>query len=294
MKESMGITLRVLSGVLFAGMFVCVKAAGPGVPLGEIVFFRSFFAVFPLVAFLWARGEFPQGLATRKPVQHLMRASFGAASLFLSFAALVYLSLAEALLIAQLSPILMAAFAVIFLSEKATVWRVVGVLVGFGGVVVLVWPELGRGSADSTRLLGVGLGVLSAVLSAMALIMVRKLNQTESPGAIAFYFVVASMVGALLTVPWGWILPNPTTTALLIGSGLFGGCAHIALTLSFRYTEASRLAPFEYLALLWPILADVFLFRVGVSTSFVIALPLILAGAAIGAAETRKTPAPRP
>lgn len=281
------ISLRILAGLLSAGMFVCVKAAGPDVPLGEVVFFRSFFAVIPLVLFLWVRGEFPRGLATQKPLHHLLRSVFGATALFASFAALTHLTLAEALLIAQLSPMLMAVCAVILLSERLTIWRIAGVLVGFGGVIVLVWPELGHNSQVETRLLGIGLALASAVLSALGLIMVRSLNRTESPGAIAFYFVIASMVGALCTVPWGWVVPDTSTAALLVGAGLFGGFGHIALTLSFRYAQASRLAPFEYLGLIWPVLADLFIFRLSLSASFVVAAPLILAGAAIAAAETR-------
>ena len=191
-------------------------------------------------------------------------------------------------MIAQLSPMLIAIFAVIILSESLNVWRIASISVGFIGVVVLVWPELGSGFSNGTRLWGIGLALVSATLSAMALIMVRSLNKTESPGAIAMYFVIASMIGALCTVPWGWIVPDIATTAMLIGAGLFGGFGHIALTLSFRYAEASRLAPFEYLALFWPILADLFIFRLSLSTSFLLAAPLILAGAAVAAGERNR------
>lgn len=288
-RPSLGIGLRIFAGQLSAGMFICVKAVGSEVPLGEVVFFRSVFAAIPLVLFLWARGEFPHGLVTKRPFQHLLRSSFGAISLFTSFAALTYLTLAEALLIAQLSPMLMAVCAVVLLSERLTPWRIAGLLVGFGGVVVLVWPELGNGASDTARLWGVGLALASAVLSALALIMVRSLNRTESPVAIAMYFVIASMIGALCTLPWGWVVPDLPTTALLIGAGLFGGFGHIALTLSFRYAEASRLAPFEYLALLWPVLADVFIFKLRLSTAFIFAAPLILAGAIFAAGERNKS-----
>ncbi len=289
-RPSLGIMLRILAGLLAAGMFVCVKAVGPGVPLGEVVFFRSFFAILPLILFLWVRREFPHGLATKKPLQHFLRSSFGAVALFTSFAALSYLNLAEALLIAQLSPMLMAVGAVAILSERLTIWRVAGVIVGFAGVVVLVWPELGGASTNSARLWGIGLALISAFLSALGLIMVRSLNRTESPGAIAVYFVIASMVGALCTLPLGWIVPDAPTAALLVGSGLFGGFGHIALTLSFRYAEASRLAPIEYIALLWPLLADVFIFGVEFSAAFLLAAPLILAGAGLAAAEKGKRP----
>lgn len=71
----------------------------------------------------------------------------------------------------------------------------------------------------------------------------------------------------------------------LIGAGLFGGFAHIAMTLAFRYAEATLLAPFEYVALLWPLIADLLIFRLPLSTSFLFALPLVLPGAAVAATE---------
>jgi len=284
-RPSLGIGLRILSGVLMAGMFISVKTVSEDVPLGQIVFYRSFFAIFPLLIFLWVRKEFPGGLATKRPGAHVLRASFGALALFGSFAAVARLNLAEAILISQLSPILMAVGATFLLSERLTKWRVWGLMLGFGGVIVLVWPDLTTTTPDAGRLLGYAIGLAAAVLSALALIMVRNLSRTESPGAIALYFVLASIVGGLATLPWGWVTPDMPMLGLLILSGLLGGFGHIAMTLAFKYTEASRLAPFEYVALLWPLLADLFIFRLELSTAFMMAVPLILMGAVIAAAE---------
>lgn len=281
----LGITLRILSGFLFAGMFVSVKAVSEDVPLGQIVFFRSLFAILLLIVFLWVRREFPGGLTTKRPYAHILRASVGALALFGSFAAVARLNLAEAILISQLSPILMAVGATALLSECLTKWRIWGLGLGFTGVIVLVWPELAVPAQESSRLVGYTIGIAAAAFSVLALIMVRSLNRTESPGAIALFFVLASMVGGIITLPFGWVVPELLTLVLLVLSGLFGGFAHIAMTLAFRHAEASRPAPFEYLALLWPILAEVFIFRLNISTSLVLAAPLVLAGAAIAAAE---------
>ncbi|MEP1649518.1 MAG: DMT family transporter [Paracoccaceae bacterium] len=267
-------------------MFVSVKAVSEDVPLGQIVFFRSLFAILPLIIFLWVRHEFPSGLATKRPSAHFLQASFGALALFGSFATVARLNLAEAILIAQLSPILVAVGAAVLLSERLTKCRILGLLFGFFGVIVLVWPELTT-LRGNLRLLGYAIGLGTAALSALALIMVRSLNQTENPGAIALYFVLASMIGGIATLPWCWITPDMTTLGLLILSGLLGGFGHIAMTLAFRYAEASRLAPFEYIALLWPLLADLFIFRLSLSNSFILAAPLILAGAVIAATEKR-------
>ncbi|MEM1376058.1 MAG: DMT family transporter [Pseudomonadota bacterium] len=286
-NQALGIWLRILSGVLFTGMIICVKAVSNAVPLGEIVFFRSLFALIPLVIFLWWCREFPSGLATKRPFGHLLRSAFGAAAMFTSFVAVARLPLAEATLLSQLSPILMAIAAGLFLAERLTIWRIVGLVLGFSGVIVLVWPDLGGGAVDNARLIGYAFGVASAVLTAIALIMVRSLNRTESAGAIAFYFVVASMIGGLATLPLGWAMPDSYTLTLLIGAGLFGGFAHIAMTLAFRFTEASKLAPFEYVALLWPLAADLLIFRLPLASTFLIAAPLVLGGAAVAASEGR-------
>lgn len=292
-RPGLGIMLRLLSGILFAGMVICVKAVSDDIPLGEIVFFRSAFAILPLIVFLWMRREIPQGLATKRPFDHMVRAGFGTLALFASFAAIARLNLAEAILIGQLSPILLAIAAVVLLGERLTIWRVGGLALGFAGVVTMIWPELDTGGASGTRLIGLLLALLSAVLTALALIMVRRLNRTENPGAIALYFVLASMLGSLCTLPMGWLAPDGWTLLMLIGAGIFGGFAHIAMTLAFRYAEATRLAPFEYVALLWPLLADLLIFKLSLSTSFLFAVPLVLMGAALAAAEKTRGTAPR-
>ncbi|MCR9127743.1 MAG: metallo-mystery pair system four-Cys motif protein [Rhodobacteraceae bacterium] len=72
-------------------MVVCIKAVSLDVPLGQVVFFRSFFALIPLVIFLWLRREFPEGLKTKRPLGHLARSGFGALAMFASFASIARL-----------------------------------------------------------------------------------------------------------------------------------------------------------------------------------------------------------
>lgn len=254
-------------------------------PLGANRVLPVVFALVPLVLFMWLRHEFPGGLRTGRPFGHLLRSGFGALGMFASFASIARLPLAGASLIGHLSPVLTAIAGALLLSERLTRWRIGGIVLGLGGVLVLVWPELGQGPTDSTRLAGYLYGLVMAVLTALALIMVRSLNRTESPGAIAFWFVVVSMLSGLVTLPWGWIAPELMTFALLILAGLFGGAAHIAMTLAFRNAEASHLAPFEYIALIWLVLADMLIFRLTIAPAFILALPLVLSGAALAALE---------
>ncbi|WP_444431160.1 DMT family transporter (plasmid) [Rhodobacter capsulatus] len=106
--EPLGIALRIGSTLAFAAMTACIKALGDAVPLGQVVFFRSAVALLPLVLFLWWTGDFPRGLATRRPFGHIARCLMGAAAMFTSFATLRYLPLAEATLLSYLAPVVLA------------------------------------------------------------------------------------------------------------------------------------------------------------------------------------------
>lgn len=276
-----GIVLRIVSTVFFAGMAVFVKVASNEAPVGQVVFFRSAFAVVPLVIFLLARREFPGGLATRRPLGHLARSGLGAASMFLSFAAIVRLPLADSTLVSYVTPLLTALLGGLLLGEALTRSKMTGIFLGMCGVLVLTFPQLIGTTIDDQRLVGYGLGLLSAVLAAGAMIQVRRLGTTESPGAIALYFVLVSAMISLFTLPTGWVAPSASTLAALVLAGLVGGLAHIAMTLSFRYAEASTLAPFEYLSLIWAGVLDLAVFRSGLSPWFLLAVPLLVTGAAV-------------
>jgi len=283
----LGIGLRILSGMLFTGMLVCIKAVSDEVPVGQSVFFRSLFALLPIVVFLALRREFPQGLTTRRPLGHALRSGLGAAAMFASFAAVALLPVAEATLLAQLTPVFMALGGVLLLGEQFSLYRAGAIGLALAGMAVLVLPGLESGEGRG-NLAGYALGALSALLTAGALLTVRRISRTETAGAIAFYFILISALAGLATLPLGWAPLTGTTLSLLVLSGLFGGAAHIAMTLALRYAEASRLAPFEYIALAWPVLADWLLFDLPVSSSFLLAMPLLVSGVALASLEGRR------
>ncbi|MGP9498602.1 DMT family transporter [Halomonas sp. AOP43-D1-4] len=286
-KPTLGIWLRILSGLLFTGMLVCIKAVSDEVPVGQSVFFRSLFALLPIMVFLMIRREFPGGLATRRPLGHALRSGLGAAAMFASFAAVALLPVAEATLLAQLTPVFMAVGGVLLLGERFSFYRAGAILLALAGMAVLVLPGL-NASSESGQMTGYVLGALSALLTAGALLTVRRISRTETAASIAFYFILVSALAGLATLPLGWAALDTKALWLLVLSGLFGGAAHIAMTLALRYAEASRLAPFEYIALIWPVAADWVLFGIPVSSNFLLALPLMLSGVALAALEGRR------
>lgn len=278
-NDSFAIALRVGSGLLFAGMVACVKlAATSESPTGQIVFFRSAFALIPLVLFLVITREFPSGLYTKKPIGHLLRCLTGCVAMFGSFATLSYLPIAEATILTYLSPVLVAILAAVFLKEDVNSTRWMGIALGVIGTLVLIVPQL-TGEVDQNYAFGIGLGVFTAIVTAFAIIQIRNLARTENAGAIAFYFALVCAIAGLMTAPFGWTQPSMPSLLALIGAGLFGGFAHIAMTLSFKYAEASKLAPFDYLSLIWAIGTGFAIFGDLPTISFYFALPFILLGA---------------
>ena len=286
-----GITLRIGATLFFTAMALCVKFLAETIPVGQVVFFRSAVAMVPLVLFLvWTR-EFPKGLATRRPGAHVARCIMGCAAMFASFASLKFLPLAHATVIGYLAPLLAVILAWLLLRERVTAVRWVAVAAGFAGVLILVLPNANSGTMDSSYMIGVGLALAMAVFTAGAKIQIRSLALTENAGAIAFYFALTCSVAGLATWPLGWVVPTVDQLALLVGAGCAGGVAHIMMTLSYQYSEVSKLAAFEYLALVFAVIADLLFFAIVPQPVFYAAAACILAATLLVAVKDKARPA---
>lgn len=255
-RPTLGLWLRIGSILAFSGMALCVKLATADIPTGQIVFYRSFFAMIPLVGFLWLRDEFPAGLRTRCPFGHLLRCVAGCAAMFAAFASLRYLPLADYTLIGFLAPFATAVLARLLLAERAEPRIWVGLGLGFAGVIALVWPELHIDQPREGYLLGVTLGLATAVLTALAKVQIRSLSRTESAGAIAFYFALTCTLAGAATAAFAWSPVDRAQLGLLIGAGLLGGVAHILMTLGIQFCPLTRQAGLDYLALVFAIGLD--------------------------------------
>lgn len=290
MSDVHGIFLRIGATMFFTLMTVCVKWLADAVPLGQVVFYRSVFALIPLVTYLVLTGDFPRGLATRRPKAHVLRCILGCTAMFASFAALRYLPLAHASVIGYLAPILAMLMARPLLGEIVIRTRWISVMFGFFGVMVLVIPEATGVQVDPGYLLGIGLALTMAIFTAGAKIQIRSLALTETAGAIALYFALTCALAGLVTAPFGWVSPTPEQLLYLIGAGAAGGIAHIMMTLALKHSEVSKLAPFEYLALVFAVIADALFFGVVPGVAFYIAAACIVMATLIIVVGDRRQP----
>jgi drug/metabolite transporter (DMT)-like permease len=254
MNPKAGIALKLVSVLVFTLMSACIKAASPAVPAGETVFFRSFFALVPIVLYLAFQGHVLSALRTSHPFGHLWRGSFGSAAMALSFLALGLLPLSDAIAIGYASPLFATVLAALVLGETVRLYRWSAVAAGLIGVLVVLGPRLtvlGEGFATGSEAFGALAALAGAFLAAMAMIFVRKLVQVERTATIVVYFSIFAALASLLSLPFGWVVPTPREAALLVTAGLLGGFAQIVLTESYRHADASTIAPFEYASMLF-------------------------------------------
>lgn len=257
MNPLRGILCKVLSVSVFTLMAVAVKLASEEVPPGQIVFFRSFFAIPVILGWLaWTR-NLRHGLDTTRPLGHFWRGLVGTTAMGLGFTALGFLPLPEATVIGYAAPLLTVIFAAMFLNEEVRAFRLTAVFIGLVGVVIVMTPRLtviGTGGVSAQETAGALTALLAAVFAALAQVFVRRMVHTEATAAIVFYFSVTSTLLSLLTIPFGWVWPSPMVAALLVAAGLFGGVGQILLTEAYRAAPASVVAPFEYVSMLFAII----------------------------------------
>jgi drug/metabolite transporter (DMT)-like permease len=255
-RPLLGIACKIAATLLFAVMFAAIRWLGPYFPIGEIVFFRSMLGAAVVVIAALATGG-PSLLATRRIDSHAIRSIAGTIAMFCNFAAYTLLPLADATAISFAAPLFVVILAATLLSERVHIYRWGAVVVGFIGIVVVAGPEA---NIARSAFYGALFALSGAGLTAVAMIFLRRMSVHEHSITIAFYFMLTSAVVSLVTIPFGWNRPSVYEILVLILTGLAGGAGQLFLSFSYRYSEASVLAPFDYAAMIWAVILGYFLF----------------------------------
>jgi len=214
-------------------------------PLSEVLLLRYLFASLFFWIILYSTTGLA-GLVTRRPLDHAIRSVSGVVSLGLFYFAITRIPLADATALAYAAPIFITLMSIFLLGEVIGLRRWLAVITGFVGVLLIARPA--AGSWD----IGVLAAAASAFTGALVAIWLRKLSSSENPISIGIYY---NNLGSLICLAWvlmsGWLTPRGGDLLLFLGFGLGCGLQQWLLTVSFRYAEASLLAPFEYLAMVF-------------------------------------------
>lgn len=285
MNTGRGIVLKLISAVLFALMSALIRYLGVRYPLGEVVFFRSAFAIVPVMLVYAWRGELGAAVRTESPFGQASRGALSIVGMFCNFGALARLPLIEANAIGFSSPLIGVALAALVLKERVRIYRWSAVTIGFMGVLVVLAPhlsgdELAIAMASATSVAGVIYAVAGSITNAGTMIQTRHLTKRERTSSIVFYFSAICALSGAVTLPFWWLTPTMSELAVLAAIGFLGGLGHIFLTESYRYAAASVVAPFDYTSMVWALVLGYAMFG-ETPTLMVVLGSSIIAGAGL-------------
>jgi len=242
-RHAGGMACMAGASALFAVVDGLAKWLVVDYPLGQLLFFRSAFALLPLLPLAIGAGR--RGLASRRPLAHGLRAAIGLAALAAYFTAFRTETLAEVTAIGFAAPLMMTAFSALLLGETVGIRRWAAVAGGLLGVLLVLRPDA----------VAPGFGALAAVagtaLYALIMVLMRDMGRTESSVAIAFWFTVTATILSAASLPWQWRAPTDGDLPLLAAIGIVGGVAQLLLAQAVRLAPVSVVAPVDYLYIVY-------------------------------------------
>ena len=240
----LGALYTVLAMLGFAGMDAMSKWLVADYAIGQMMWIR--YAVFCLFAWLVVRRKgFRASFRTRRPWLQAARSVLGVIESAIFVVAFNYLPLADAHALAATAPLIVIAFGVLFLGERAGVTRWLAVAAGFVGVLLIVHP--GFRTFDWPLLLP----LLGAFLWAGYQILVRLCAREDSAETTLVWSAFAAFAATTLIGPFQWQWPDAFSWTLLITTALLGALAHYALIKALDHAEAGAVQPYSYTLLVW-------------------------------------------
>ena len=215
------------------------KYLSDDLPILQITWARYFFTVafvFPIMLFFYKK----QLVWSDKPKLQIFRGLILLSANICFFYAISVISLAKALTLAFIAPLIVTAFSPILLGEKVGFRRWTAVAVGFIGSLIVIRPGFLEFNLASMAALATGF------FYGFYLIITRKLSTSDNP---LLTLLITGMVGALLVsliIPFYWVKPTLNQWSLMAGIGVFACIGHLFLILSLKYADASKLAPLGY------------------------------------------------
>ena len=252
---AIAISYMLIGMLVFSAMDVGLKTLSHDYSSFQITCIRGFSAL----PFILLQVPFQGGLkalTTQRMGFHLFRAVIGVGMLFCVITCFRVLPLANAYTIFFTAPFLIALLSIPLLKEHVGWHRWLAILIGFIGVIVIVEP-----GTDSWATVGIIAGFLGALGYALNVTTIRMMKDTESSLAMVFYFTLLVTLLAGLIAMWDW---QPIQWHAhgwwILAIGIFASIGQWCLTQAFRLANSAIVAPFEYSALIWAILAGIWFF----------------------------------
>ena len=243
-----------ISALSFSIMDVLVKFMSSIYPTGEIIFFRGFFGLIPII-FIIPRDRYKNFFQTTKLKLHLTRAIVGAIAMIGIYLGVKFLPLADAITITFAAPVFATIFSMIILKEQVRMYRWAAIIIGLIGVTVVLKPGTDMFSVYSLFpiLFCVGFGIIA--------VLIKKLSETEPDYLIAIYFTLTLIAVGVCSLFFQFVLPKFQDLLPLVAIGIAGSTGNIFLTMSLRKGSVSTVTPIKYLSLVFATVSGIFFFN---------------------------------
>ena len=247
------IVFNLLAWVMLPIMDGIAKYLSTDLPVLQITWGRYFFTVvftLPVMFFLFRKNL----VWTSEPKLQILRGLLLLIANVCFFYSISIISLAKALTLAFIAPLVVTAFSSILLGEKVGYKRWLAVIIGFLGSLVVIRPGFVEINLASFAALGTG------IMYGFYLIITRKLSKSDNP---LLTLLLTGVVGAIIisfTMPFVWVAPTLNQWSLLGSVGVFACIGHFFLILSLKYADASKLAPFSYFEIVTNIIIGFYFF----------------------------------
>ena len=247
------ITLNLLAWVMLPIMDGFAKYLSSTIPVLQITWSRYFFTVVIAlpVMLIFFRKNFKW---TEQPKLQLIRGLLLFSANILFFYSISIISLAKALTLAFIAPLIVTILSPVFLNEKVGIRRWAAVIVGFIGSLIVLRPGFVEINLAGIAALGTG------VLYGFYLIVTKKLHKSDHPLlTLLLTGVVGAIIGSLI-VSFIWVEPTIKEWCMMFAIGFFASIGHLFLILSLKYADASKLAPFGYFEIITNIIIGYYFF----------------------------------
>ena len=279
-KNLLGILLMTLGMFSLSINDIIYKNLTMNFPVWEAVFFRAFSGSIISLYLVYHSGI--NSIKTKKPVRHFVRAFSAVGCVVLYIFGIKYLLLSENIAIAHSAPIIAALLAVPILGEKIGIHRILAIIIGFVGVLVIIKP--GTDLFQLKSLLPIG----SALFMASVYLTTRSLMNTESSTSIVFYYSFALLFTSLIFFPSDFIIPDTFNLILALSLGVMGSMGHFFMSQAARHADVAVTSPFEYSSFIFVGLMGYFFFYEIPSNSVIIGGILIIISGVYVAYRERK------
>jgi len=239
-----GTLLIVASTVFFACSDVITKELADVLPPVEIAWLRyATFALMVVPALALNGGG--SLLRSRHTGLQVIRGLGMVGSSILFTAGLPFLAVADATAIYFISPILIMALSVLFLGEVVRWRRWSAAFVGLVGVLIVIRP--GTSAFESAAVLP----LLGATSWAAAAVVTRRMSGQDHPLTTLAYSAIVGFIVLSAALPFTWVAPRWQEVLLGLAVGVLSTAGHWLVILAYRHANASAIAPFSYVQLLW-------------------------------------------